>query len=167
MKRIMTYLACLGMFALANSIATAQTAPATKETQEANLKAYIELLRKDLKKEKVSILTELMELDPQESSKFWPVYNEYDKALTKLADERIVFIRMYAENFDSLNDQTISKIATGLMDIESKRVELRKQYFQRISQTLSPKDALRWLHIEAQIERIVDLQILSSLPIAE
>ena len=38
--------------------AAAQELPSAAETQEANLKAYVEMLRKDLKKDKVAILTE-------------------------------------------------------------------------------------------------------------
>src|SRR5271165_5217862 len=148
--------------------AGAQTPPPTpQQTQEANLKAYISLIRQDVKKDKVSILTELMALGPDEAARFWPVYNDYDKALTKLGDERIVFIRLYADNYSALSDETATKIAMGMMDVEARRAELRKQYFLRFSQTLSAKEAARWLQIEAQLEKILDLQILSSLPIVE
>jgi hypothetical protein len=167
MTKIGNYLACLGVFALAGPLTVAQTPSTPQQTKEANLQAYIGMMRKDLKKDKVSILTEMMALGPQESAKFWPVYNEYDKALTKLGDERIVFIRLYADNYSSLSDETVTKIATGLMDVEGRRVELRKQYFPLMSQALTVKDAARWLQIESQMEKLIDLQILSSLPIVE
>ena len=138
-----------------------------QQTREANLKAYIGMMRKDLKKDKVSILTELMDLSPDQAAKFWPIYNEYDKTLTKLADERIAFIRLYADSYASLSNEMATKIAMGMMDVEARRVDLRKQYFQRISQALSAKDAARWLQIEAQIEKVLDLQILASLPIVD
>ena len=166
MKQIPHYLACFGAFALAGTLATAQT-PTPDQTKEANINAYISMLRKDIKKDKVSVLTQLMELGPEQSAKFWPIYNEYDKSLTKLGDERIVFIRMYADNFSSLSSEMATKIAMGMMDVESRRVDLRKQYFQRFSQALTPKDAVRWLQVEAQIEKLLDLQILSNLPIVE
>ena len=92
MKTIAKYFACLGVLAIAGPLSVAQTPPTPQQTQEANLKAYINLLRQDLKKDKVTILTELMDLDPQEAAKFWPIYNEYDVALTKLADERLAFL---------------------------------------------------------------------------
>jgi hypothetical protein len=147
--------------------AIAQEAPPPAETQEANIKAYVEMLRKDLKKEKVAILTELMQLSPEEAAKFWPAYNEYDRALTKLADERIAMIRMWAENYMSLTDPKITQIANGLLDVEARRNQLKKQYFQKMSQTVSVKQAARFLQIENQIEKLVDLQIASSLPIVE
>src|SRR5581483_3760826 len=104
MKKIGRYVACFGVLALAGQLAVAQ-APPPQQTQEANLNAYISMLRQDLKKDKVAILTELMALGPEESARFWPVYNEYDKALTSLGDERIAFIRMYADNFSSLSGE--------------------------------------------------------------
>ena len=167
LKHIALTLAALWLAAIVAATAFAQDAPSAADTKEANLKAYVELLRKDLKKDKVAILTELMQLSPEESAKFWPVYNEYDKALTKLADERISFIRMYAENLGSLTDAKAMQIATGLLDLEGRRNQLKKEYLQRMSQTVSVKQAVRFVQIENQIEKLVDLQIAASLPIVE
>lgn len=166
MRKIAHYLGSGAIFALACGLALAQT-PTPQQTREANVKAYISMMRKDFKKDKVAILTELMALGPEDSAKFWPVYNEYDKALTKLADERVAFIRMYSDNYAAMTGETATKIAMGLMDVEARRLEVRKEYFQRLSKTLTPIEAARWLQIEAQIERLVDLQILASLPIIE
>jgi hypothetical protein len=160
-------LSCLCLMATVGLPVQAQVPPTAEETKEANLKTYVNLLRKDLKRDKVAILTELMELRPEQAAKFWPVYNEYDKGLTKLADERIALIRMYAENYGSLTDQKVTHIATGLLDLEGRRNQLKKQYFQRMSQAVSPKLAARFLQIENQIEEIIDLQIAASLPIVE
>ena len=141
--------------------------PTAAETREANLNEYVQLIRKDVKKEKVAIVSELMGLSPEESSKFWLLYNDYDKQLTVLADERVGLIKMYADNYGSMTDQMASKLALGVLDLEAKRTELRRQSFQRMSQALSPVLAARFLQIEGQLEKIVDLQIASSLPIVE
>ena len=166
MKTFASYLACLAAFAVAAGSAAAQS-PTPEENREANIKAYISMMRKDLNKDKVAILTEMMDLDSGEAAKFWPIYDEYSKSLAKLGDERIAFIRLYAENYASLSGDMATKIALGMMDVESKRLDLRRQYFQRLSQALSPKDAARWLQIEGQIEKVLDLQILASLPIVD
>src|SRR5512139_1090077 len=130
--------------------------PAPDQTKETNLKAYVELLRKDVRKEKVAILSELMGLSAEEASRFWPVYNDFDKALTVLADERIALIRMYAENFGSITDATATKLANGALDLDAKRNELKRQYFQKMSQALNPRLAARFLQIENQLEKIID-----------
>ncbi len=166
MKKTPRILVAALLFALAATL-SAQSAPTPEETQEANLKAYVAMLRQDLKKAKVAILTELMQMLPEESAKFWPAYNEYDKALTKLGDERTALIRMYAENYGSLSDEKLTQIATGLLDFDARRNQLKKRYFGVMSQAVSVKQAARFLQIENQIEKLVDLQISSNLPIVE
>jgi hypothetical protein len=149
------------------SVVASPQQPTADQTKEANLKAYVDLLRKDVKKDKVTIITELMDLSPEEAAKFWPVYNDYDKALTTLADERVALIRMYAENYASMTDQVATKLATGVLDLDAKRNQLKRQYFERMSKSLSPKLAARFLQIDNQLEKIIDLQIASSLPVIE
>jgi len=167
MKACLLILSLCMPLVVAGSPLLAQEKPTLSENQEANFKAYVELLRTDLKKSKVSILTEMMQLTPEEASTFWPLYNNYDKGLTTLADERLAFIRMYAESQGSLTDAKVTEIANGFLDMESRRLQLRKEYFQTMSKSLSPKLAARFLQIESQIEKLVDLQIASQLPIVE
>ncbi len=138
-----------------------------QDPQEANVKAYIDLLRKDIKKDKVGILTEMMDFTPDEASRFWPVYNAYDKELTKLGDERIALIRMYADNYGDLTDTQATTIVNGLLDVSAKRNALQKKYFQQISQALNPKLAARFIQVEHQILLVLDLQVASSLPVVE
>ena len=136
-------------------------------SEETNIKQYVKLLRQDLKKGKVAVLTEMMALTPDEASKFWPVYNEYDKELTRLGDERLALIRTYAENYGTMTDQKVSEIARKALDQEAQRTELKKRYFERFSKAISPKTAGRFLQIENQLLMIIDLQVASSLPIVE
>lgn len=154
-------LSALAVYGLAGQEVT----PAS--TQEANLKSYVTLLRQDVKKDKVAILTELLGLTPDQAAKFWPLYNEYDKELTKLADERVALIRTYAENYGTLTDQQIGDIGRKALDREARRTDLKKRYFDRFSQTVSPKIAGRFLQIENQLLGILDLQVMSMLPIVE
>ena len=145
----------------------AQAPAGAEENKETNFKAYVELMRKDIKTEKVAIMTELMSLDPAESAKFWPVYNAYDKELTRLGDERLALFRMYIENYSNLTDQQATTIVNGLMDVQAKRNVLQKKYFQQMSQALSPKLAARFVQIEHQLLLVLDLQVAASLPVVD
>ena len=44
-----------------------------------NLTAYAELLRSDVRAEKVAILTEVMGFTEAEDKAFWPIYREYER----------------------------------------------------------------------------------------
>ena len=161
MKKGLFVLICLG------ASVWAQAPPSAAATKEANLKEYVHLLRQDVQKQKVAILTDLMELSAEDSAKFWPVYNEYDKALTKLKDERLALIKDYAQNYGSLTDEKAMQIANAALDLDGKRNDLKREYLQKVRQALNAKLAARFLQIETQLEKIIDLQIASNLPIVE
>src|ERR1700744_2076977 len=61
--------------------AKAAVAPATPNAQ--NLDAYVKLLRKDVRSQKSSVMSDVMQLDPDQAAKFWPIYRDYDAELSK------------------------------------------------------------------------------------
>jgi hypothetical protein len=158
---------CATALVFAAGAARAQQAPSAEQNQEANIREYIDLLRKDVKKEKVAIITEIMDLEPSDAAKFWPLYNDYDKQLTKLADERIAFLRMYGDNLGTLTDAKATQIVNGLIGVQEKRNALLKATFGRMSGALGAKTAARWVQVEHQILLVLDLQISASLPVVE
>jgi len=60
------------------SKATGLGKPAAVTSEEMNIRAYIELLRTDVKKSKSQIMGEVMRLDTGQATKFWPVYQEFE-----------------------------------------------------------------------------------------
>src|SRR5437762_1469201 len=80
------------------------TALADDDTREVNMRAYTELLRSDLRAQKVAIITEVMQFTEAEDTKFWPVYREYEAELAKINDDRMALIKDYADNYAALTD---------------------------------------------------------------
>jgi len=141
--------------------------PATTETQDANINAYVELLRSDVKTKKVAILTELMQLNDDQSAKFWPIYREYDFELQKLNDQKLAGIKEYAKNYQSMTDEKANELALLALALENKRNDLKKLYYEKVRDQLGGIIGARFLQIENQMLMVVDLQIASSLPIVE
>jgi hypothetical protein len=142
--------------------------PASKaDTRDTNLRAYVELLRSDIRSEKIEILTELMAFTADEDTKFWPIYREYDTELSALNDQRVKLIADYSQNYDAMTDAAADRIATGALDFEAKRSALKAKYYGRMKAALSAKTAARFLQIENQLLMLLDLQISASLPIVE
>lgn len=106
---------------------------------------YIELLRQDLKTEKVAILTDVMEFSEEQAKIFWPVYREYEHELTKIGDERIAIIKDYAANFENMTDEKAKNLIERSFKFQEKRTKLRKKYFKKMDKVLqrgnsAPKD---------------------------
>ena len=68
----------------------ATTLAGPKETKELNLTAYAELLRSDLRTQKVAIITEVVGFTEAEDKAFWPIYREYDLEMAKLYRQHVL-----------------------------------------------------------------------------
>ena len=148
-------------------LAQGATTSSSDDTREANLRAYVELMRSDIRSQKVAIITELMAFNEDEDAKFWPVYREYETELAKINDERLAVIKEYAANYETLTDAVADRLARAALDLEGRRTALKTRYYDRFKSVLSPKAAARFFQIENQILLILDLQIAASLPIAQ
>jgi len=148
--------------------AGAQTANQAEDTEsrEANLSAYVALMRSDLRSQKVAIITDLMRFSEEEDAKFWPIYREYETALAKINDDRIALIKQYADSYTSLTDATADDIATRALSLDARRHALIVEYYDRFKKAVAPKTAARYLQVERQIQLLIDLQIAANLPAA-
>ena len=156
------------VFVASVSAAAAQGAVAAdSNTRSLNLAAYAELLRSDVRTQKVAILTQLMDLSEAEDKAFWPLYRDYDAEMAKLGDERVALIADYARNYASLTDEVAATLAAKALDLEARRQAVKARHYERIKGALSPRVALRFLQIEQQLLLIVDLQISAALPIVQ
>jgi hypothetical protein len=145
-----------------------QSKPPTQEqTQALNLSAYVELLRSDIRTQKVAIITEVMGFTEAEDAAFWPLYREYDVEMAKLGDERARLIQDYTNNYAQLNDAAADKTATAALDLQARRHAVQVKYYERVKKALSPKTAMRFLQVEQQLLMLIDLQIASLLPIVQ
>ncbi|UCF65410.1 MAG: hypothetical protein JSW33_06155 [bacterium] len=128
---------------------------------------FIELLRQDLKTQKVAVITETMNFTEAESNAFWPVYREYDFEATKLADERLAIIKDYAQNFENMTDVKAKELIDRSMKNQENRLKLRKKYFKEFLKVLPGIKAARFAQVENQIGLLLDLQIAAELPLVE
>src|SRR5271165_3965991 len=70
--------------------------------QEMNIRAYIELLRTDVKKQKALIMGDIMQLDAGQAAAFWPIYKDFETDYTKIGDQIVELVKSYAVNYDSM-----------------------------------------------------------------
>lgn len=158
--------ACLTGAPIASSQGT-KSSVAADETRDLNLRAYTELLRSDIRAQKVAIITELMQFTEKENDAFWPVYRGYEGELSKINDDRLALINEYAGVYTKLTDAVADRLARRALDLEAQRHALKVKYYDRFTSVLSPKTAARFLQVENQILLLLDLQIAASLPIVE
>jgi hypothetical protein len=171
MRRTAAILVLLAMSGLGTSGRTSQAPPPStldeRDAKSLNLTAYAELLRSDVRAEKVAILTEVMAFTEAEDKAFWPIHREYETEMAALGDERVTLIADYAKGYSTMTDAVAQALATRALDLEAKRHAVKAKYHDRFAKALSPRTSLRFLQVEHQLQLIIDLQISAALPIVK
>ena len=116
-----------------------------------NIDAYIKLLRKDVRSQKSAVMSEVMQLDPDEAAKFWPIYRDYDAELTKVNDLRIANIKEYSDSYNQMTDAKADELIHNAMTYQKQRAELLAKYYERMKQELGAVTAARFAQVEYQL----------------
>jgi hypothetical protein len=162
---IVLALACLAGTVLDAGQQGPRGAAGGDDTRELNLRAYTELLRSDIRAQKVAVITEVMQFTEAEDTKFWPIYREYERELAAINDNRLALIDEYAAAYEKMTDAAADRLAQGALDLEARRHALKAKYYERFKSALAPRTAARFLQVENQILLLLDLQIAASLPV--
>ena len=136
-------------------------------TAYAGQEGYIELLRSDVRTKKIAIITQVMQFNDEQSEAFWPIYKEYELALSKVNDQRVALIKDYAKNYETMTDEKAAEIADKWFEFQNRRMSVRKSYFTRFKEALPAATATRFLQLDHQISLLIDLQIASEIPLIE
>jgi len=160
-----TLLACLTASPLAAQGAAA--AARADDTRARNLSAYVQLLRSDIREQKVALISGMMQFSEADDQKFWPVYREYEGDLSAINDERLALIKEYAQTYEKMTDEIANRLAHAVLDLEARRNALKTKYYERLTTILPARTAARVLQVENQILLLLDLQIAASLPVIE
>ncbi len=102
-----------------------------------------------MKAERVSFLTDKLQLTVEEAEKFWPVYNEY---LTKREEMMWGKREKMHRDFDpsQLSDEEMNKMLTDVLDQEVQLAQLKKDYFVRLKAVLPIRKVLKLHRVEQE-----------------
>jgi len=137
----------------------------SSQAEEQQLKAYIDMMRKNLRTEKQSIVDGAMELEAADKAKFWDVYSKYQTELTALWDQRLKNVETYADNFEKMTDAVADQLVAKALDIEQQKTALKKKYYGMMKAALSARVAARFLQVETALDHLVDLQLGTEIPL--
>jgi hypothetical protein len=127
----------------------------------------LELLRQDLKTQKVAIMTASVPMTQAQADAFWPLYREYDLELSKLGDRRMAVIKKYAANYDKLDDKIAEELVKESFSIANDRNDLLEKYYKKVAKATGTITAARFLQVEYQMLTLLDAQIIDQVPLVK
>jgi hypothetical protein len=137
------------------------------DAREQNFRAYVTLLRTDIKAERKDVINAIMQFNDSDATKFWPIFQQYDAELTTIGDGRMKLIVDYARNYENLTNEQADALMSKAFELEAQRAILKKKFFDKMKAQLSATQAAKFFLVENQIQHIIDLQISASLPVVQ
>lgn len=138
---------------------------ATAVAYAADLNSEIELLRSDVRAQKVAIITKEMRFTDAQSAAFWPVYKKYESELTKIFDDRIALLKDYAANYEKMSDDKAKELLEKVFQLEDRTTSLQRKYAREMGTVLPAKIVTRLFQVERRMNRLIDLQISGAVPL--
>jgi len=132
-----------------------------------SLESDIELLRSDLRTEKIDIVKNAIHVEGAKADAFWPVYRKYQGDLDKIGDKRMAMIKDYAANYSAMTDTKAKELVKQAFDVQSQRTALLKKYYSEFSKVLGATEAAKLVQVESLVNSLIDLQVGANLPLIE
>lgn len=106
----------------------------------------------EVKAQRSAYLTQKMGLSPEESQRFWPVYNQYDKELEALRRERREGHRALRTDADLTDAEAAGHIDRELAS-QQKELDLRKRYSGEFIKLIGARKTLELHRAERDFNR--------------
>jgi hypothetical protein len=127
----------------------------------------MQLVKEKMKADKKLFVADNMQLTEKEGKAFWPVYESYQKDIGKLNDRLLKLIDEYAQNYETMTDQTAQSLTNKYLALETERVKMLQSYVPRISKAVGMKKAARYLQLENKINAIVRFELAANIPLVK
>jgi hypothetical protein len=150
----------LSQLALAQQPAAPPPDPAKAEAME-----EIRLTRGAIQAERQEIVTQAMDLTPEEMQTFWPLYREYRLEAAKIGDRIVALIQQYAANYDGLTDAMASKLVADFVKLEQARANLKAKFLPRFKKVLPAKKVARFYQVENKLDVLILSEMAESIPL--
>lgn len=107
-----------------------------------------ERMKNRMENYQIAFITEKLNLSPEEAQKFWPLYNQYRNEVKK--------IRQDTKNDKAVEDMSEAEAEQFIKDVfdkESRELNLRKEYFQKLRGVLPAKKIARLHGLEKEFKK--------------
>ena len=91
-------------------------------------------MKERVEAQRIGFITQRVNLTPEESQQFWPIYNQYTDKMQQIRSSTKM-----EKTFDDMSDADIEKMIMSHMDKESRILDLRKEYYQKFKKVISVK----------------------------
>ena len=152
------------MLALGATAANAQISSEAVMSPE-DVKAARELVETE---RDMSLIINL-DLTPEESKKFWPLYEEYRQKVRNVRGRKVSLIEAYADRYraGTVDDEFAEMAIKDALKIQLETVKIRQKYWKKFRRIIPAKKAARFYQLENKMDTEIDFVLSGGVPLVE
>ncbi len=104
-------------------------------------------MKERVEAQRIGFITQHVNLTPEESQQFWPIYNEYTDKMQQIRNSN-----KGEKSFDDMSDADTEKMIMSQFDRESRVMDLRKEYYQKFKKVISVKKIAKLYKAEQEFK---------------
>ena len=123
-----------------------------------------EFVKTQFHADKKTLLMNYMMLSDSQAAKFWPIYDNYEKERSTLADKRFSNLKIYAEQYKTMTNDQADKMMNSYFDNNAKENTIKEKYYNQMKKVLGAKTAAAWMQFEEYVGAAVRFEVLHNVP---
>jgi hypothetical protein len=106
-----------------------------------------------LQQQKVTFFNENLQLTPAESSRFWPMYNDYQNRRDKITRDRNTLLKYFDSNKNNLTENEATELIGKYLAFQQEETQLLETYTKKFQEFLPPKKVMRIYIVELDFKK--------------
>ena len=156
----------LALTAIAATIpAWSADAPAAGATASPTPEQMAEEFLTDLQAKRADIMAKGLTLTAEQASKFWPMFEAFEKEQRAIVDGQVEATKAYADNFATLTDAQALAYVESLMTRDARMNALRVSWLAKFQKVVPPKIAARAIQLDRRLGQVSQVGLSSRIPL--
>ena len=131
------------------------------------VKDEVLLTRAVIAANRTRIVLNTLELNKEQIDAFSPVYLDYWDEMNRINDRQADLILDYSDNFENLTDEKALSMLDGYLDVQKKKVALKKKYVKKFKKVLTPKKLVQYYQTENKLDAIIMMELAAGVPLVK
>ena len=112
-------------------------------------------MRAKFEAQKISYITQQLDISPEKAQLFWPLYNEMKNKKDAFHQEfRQLFIQMKKDS-DKLSEKELAQISDRIADLQVEKATMERDYHYKFKKVLSAKQILNLYVADKEFQRML------------
>jgi len=112
-------------------------------------------MRAKIEAQKISYISQQLDISPEEAQQFWPLYNEMSKKREAFHVEFRQLIRSIKGKSENLSEDELIKISDRMPELKVEKAKMEREYHYKFKKVLSAKQILDLHLAEKQFQNML------------